>query len=164
MKHAQKMILIPESEYHEISKTKDIKDKMKELLKGKHDYEAAKNMSQLVGEVIRRKQNKKKKSVPEINLLENFSSIYHNKVKTFVKHLNNNGITWNDELEVKHIPGSNIIDLIKEAIVRGKRRTLPIGWEQFIYTIASSKIPTSFFSKTATIDDLQRMRHEWQVY
>ena len=71
-----------------------------------------------------------------------------------MKLLKENGIVWNNQLEVKQIPGSNIVDLITEALVRRKRRAEPFGWQHFIRAIAESNIPTSFFTKTSTIEDI----------
>jgi deoxycytidylate deaminase len=157
------MVLIPESEYQEIYKTNEIKHKMKKILKGKHDHEAAKKMSQLMGEVIRRKQTQRQ-TTPEPDILQHFSRIYHKKVSSFMKLLRENDITWNNQLEVKHIPGSNIVDLIAQALVKSKRKKESLGWQQFNQLIAASNIPISFFTKKATVDDIQKHRHEWEMF
>ena len=129
LKHAEKMVLVPESEYMmllELKKEKgtDLKTKMKSVLKGKRDYEAAKKMSQLVGQYIRYKQKDTKPTSPKssVDFLHYFAPTYHQKVVMLLKELNAHGITWTDdkELVLKSgviVPKSNIIDLIKEALV-----------------------------------------------
>ena len=63
MKHAQKMILIPEQEYRELLKLRkprgkvgELKTKVRKVLSEKPTHRAAKEMSQLVGEYLRYKQ------------------------------------------------------------------------------------------------------------
>ena len=117
MKYAQKMVLIPEEEYLAIrGKTHPVREEMKTILKGKRDHAAA-------------------TKVTHDNLLDHFEPIYHKKVTSFLSQLRNHRFEWNDKKELimpsgKMIQHSNIIDLIKEALVssRGKKRVLqPMG-------------------------------------
>lgn len=84
--------------------------------------------------------------------------------------MKDNGIEWTDNKELilsngVIIPHSNIVDLIKEALVgtRKRQRTIPIGWQDFLKTLATLNIPKSFFPKKTTLHDLQES-HEWEMY
>ena len=193
MKFAQKMVLIPEAEYitllhkGKIKPTKikgkkqaesmanRIKQNMKDVLKGKRDHEAATKMSQLVGAYLRHKASEKPTpSKPKKeDLLDFFEPIYHKKVDTLISKLHDQGIEWNDKKESKLpsgdiVPHSNIVDLIKEAVVafkkKSQRETVPVGWKAFITAIASSSIPKSLFTKRSTLHDIDTVQHEWEVY
>lgn len=175
-KHAEKMVLVPESEYKMLlelkksqSKGSDLKTKMKSVLKGKRDYEAAKKMSQLVGQYIRYKQKETKpkpaKSSP--SFLHFFAPIYHQKVTMLMNELNAHGIKWTDdrELILKNgivVPNTNIVDLMREAIVGTRkkvRESTPFGWKEFVEAIATTHIPLSMFTKRTTKQDIEEARH-----
>lgn len=180
MKYAQKMVLIPEVEYHTLldkpkSKTGQLRQDMKDILKGKRDHTAAAKMSQLFGAYMRTKASEKPPAPKskQDDFLEYFDPIYHKKVKLLVSQLRDHGIEWNEQKELRLSSGetiahSNIIDLIKEAVVGTKkkqREPLPIGWQAFIEAIASSSIPVSLFKKKSTLDDIARAQHHaWEVY
>ena len=58
MKYAQKMVLIPEVEYHALldkpkTKAGHLRQDMKDILKGKRDHTAAAKMSQLLWAYMR---------------------------------------------------------------------------------------------------------------
>ena len=57
----------------------------------------------------------------------------------------------------KVITNSNIIDLLKEAIVgtRIKERRIPDGWKQFIDEIVDSDMSKDIFTKKTTRDDIK---------
>ena len=145
---------------------------MKNVLKGKKDYEAAKKMSQLVGQYIRYKQKetKPKPSKSPVDFLQYFAPTYHQKVTMLMKELNAHGITWTDdkELVLKSgliVPNSNIIDLIREALVGTRkkvRESTPFGWREFVETIATSHIPLSMFTKRSTREDIEQVRHGYK--
>ena len=174
MKYAQKMVLIPEEEYLAIrGKTHPVREEMKTILKGKRDHAAATKMSQLVGAYLRHKQKDKLPEVTHDNLLDHFEPIYHKKVTSFLSQLRHHRFEWNDKKELiipsgKIVQHSNIIDLIKEALVssRGKKRVLqPMGWEIFVEALAATSIPINFFTKQSTQEAIkQAQHHEWEVY
>ena len=83
------------------------------------------------------------------------------------------GMDWNTNKELKLSSGeiinhSNIVDLIKEALVakKGKPDRLPLGWEDFIQAIANSSIPKSFFGKKNTLEEIERVSKHgiWEDY
>ena len=81
------------------------------------------------------------------------------------------GIGWNERKELilpsgETIVHSNIIDLIKEALVGTKKRgPLPVGWQAFIDAIVATPIPTTLFRKKSTLEDIAKAQgHVWQVY
>ena len=188
MKYARKMVLIPEDEYRELkekpplSKTSEFNRKVRELLREPRTHSAATQMSQLVGSVIRHKQSKEPKVVKApIDFLQFFEPIYHKKVTSLLSQLKENRIEWTEnkelQLDGQVIPHSNIVDLIKEALVGTRRKTrthTPTGWREFIQAIARSNIPKSFFTKRTTKKDLEpesepeeeekQIGHGWIMY
>ena len=175
MKVAQKMVLIPEEEYHSLTKPKsEFQKDVKEILKKEKDYDSATKMSQLVGSYIRHKQARETKEKPDDLFIDHFKPLYHSKVSLFMKQLQDNNIKWNDNRELilpsgLIVPHTNIIDLITEAVVhkpkkRGEEPTpRPNGWDAFINAIASSTIPKSFFTKKSTLAAFNR-QDGWEVY
>lgn len=176
MKVAQKMVLIPEEEYltltHKTQKPKTLRQDMRDILQGPRDYESAVKMSQLVGTHLRRKESEKPKpSKPKENFLDYFDPIYHRKVNLLLSQFQTHGIGWNEQKELtlpsgEVIAHSNIIDLIKEALVGAKKRgPLPVGWKAFIEAIVATPIPPSLFRKKSTLEDITKAQeHVWQVY
>ena len=73
-------------------------------------------------------------------------------------------ITWIKHLEIKYIPGSNIVYLITEALAETKRKIKPIGWESFPQSVAATNILISFFTKASTIKDIHQYCYEWQMF
>ena len=176
MNVAQKMVLIPESEYLSLlnQPQNKIKKDIKEVLKGKRDHDSATKMSQLIGSYLRFKRPRKPLPQPKKqDFLEFFEPIYHKKVKYLLSQLKDNGIEWteNNELLLANgaiVPHSNIVHLIREALVgtRKRSRTIPTGWQEFLQAIAASNIPKSFFPKKTTLYDLTELQqgHEWEMY
>ena len=75
------------------------------------------------------------------------------------------GTSWTNKNELvlksgKVITNSNIIDLLKEAIVgtRRKERRMPDGWKQFIEEIVDSNIVDIFTKKTTREDIKNEMK------
>ena len=73
-----------------------------------------------------------------------------------------NGTSWTNRNELvlkrgKVITNSNIIDLLKEAIVgtRRKERRMPDGWKQFIEEIVDSDMSKDIFTKKTTREDIK---------
>lgn len=175
MKFAEKMVLIPEAEYHALlnkpGKTSELKKEMKDVLKGKRDHTAATKMSQLVGAYLRHKESVKPPKRKQEDFLEYFHTIYHGKVKSLLSQLHSNRIEWNEEYELilpsgQIIAKSNIVDLIREALVSTKKKSpAPIGWNAFTEAIALSAIPKSLFNKKSTLKAIvqHKPEHEWEM-
>ena len=174
MKVAQKMVLIPEEEYLALTtkKPKTLRQDMRDILQGPRDHESAVKMSQLVGTHLRRKESEKpKSSKPTEDFLDYFDPIYHRKINLLLSQFQTHGIGWNERKELilpsgETIAHSNIIDLIKEALVGTKKRgPLPVGWQAFIDAIVATPIPTTLFRKKSTLEDIAKAQgHVWQVY
>lgn len=175
MKYARKMVLIPEEEYQTLmnSKSNQSQRAIKDVLNEPRDHEAASKMSQLVGTYLRRKQSETLPTPTKDDVLDYFNPIYQRKVVLFLSKLHDLGMEWNTDKEVKLPSGeiishSNIVDLIKEALVSGKRKTerRPLGWEDFIRVIASSNIPKSMFTKKSTLEEIERVSQhgDWIEY
>ena len=189
MKYAKKMILIPEEEYKELLELKnksqekigeiktkyrgkvgEIKTKVKKILKEKPTHNAAKRMSQLVGEYLRYKQSEHKPKKKKLDLLQYFTPLYHEKVKVLMSTLESRGISLTDKNELilssgQVVANSNIIDLLKEALVvtkRKQRAAVPIGWAEFIQEIVDLNLPLKLFTKRSTLDDIHHLSREQQ--
>ena len=156
-------------------KVGELKNKIKKVLSEEPTHNAAKRMSQIVGEYLRYKQTQKteqSESLDELkkkkkpNLLSFFSPTYHEKVKAVMLFLETHGVTLTDKMELilsngNVIPNSNIIDLLKEALVitkRKERTTVPNGWAEFIQEIANSNVPLNLFTKRTTLGDIRQLR------
>ena len=158
MKYARKFILVPAD-----SKPKpvELKQSMRHVLKGRRDHRAAKKMSHLLSDYL----HYNKKPAKPIDFSKHIPAIYHNKMNILLKE-----VTWTPLAELKTqfgkvIAGSNMIELIREAIVgkrKQKRTHTPHGWEAFIEQLAASTIPLSFFTKESTRQDIERLR--WRSY
>lgn len=176
MKYAKKMVLISEEEYKQLlgnskGKVGEIKSKVKKVLKEKRDHTAAKKMSQLVGEYLRYKQQQVPQKTKKLDLLQYFSPTYHQKVKTLMSTLETYGtsLTNRNELVLSSgqvVKNSNIVDLLKEALVgtrRKERVRVPTGWDEFIKEIAEANVPLGLFTKKSTLDDIAG-RQEWENF
>lgn len=167
MKHAKKMVLIPEEEYNELlalkqTKKGEIKFKVNKVLKGKRDHAAAKKMSQIVGQYLRFKEQQPTQKKKKVDLIHYFSPTYHQKVKTLMSALEDFGtsLTNRNELVLSSgqvVTNSNIVDLLKEALVgtrRKERANPPLGWGEFIKEIREANIPLGLFTKRSTLEDI----------
>ena len=110
-----------------------------------------------------------KESKPKTNLLDMvqyLAPVYQPKAKLLLADLRSKGFTWTDKNEVvlpsgDQIEQSNIVDLMKEALVTtkgSKKHRKPAGWSEFIANVAVAGIPTSLFTKTSTLRDLHEYR------
>lgn len=175
MKHARKMVLIPEEEYKELlaikqNKNGEIKLKVNKVLKGKRDHVAAKKLSQLVGQYLRHKQQQQPIKKKKVDLLQYFAPTYHQKVKTLMSTLEDYGTSLTNRNELVLASGhivrnSNIVDLLKEALVGTKRKErgrIPVGWGEFIKEIADANVPLGLFTKRSTLDDIGAK--EWENF
>ena len=104
MKHAKKMVLISEEEYKEYLALKNtkgkLKSKAKKVLKEKRDHAAAKKISHIVGEYLRYKQQQAPQKPKKLDLLQNFTPTYHQKVKTLMSTLENYGTSLSNRNEL----------------------------------------------------------------
>ena len=156
-------------------KVGELKNKVQKVLSEKPTHSAAKRMSQIVGEYLRYKQAQKteqnesqhvSQKKKKLNLLNFFAPTYHEKVKSIMSFLETHGVTLSDKLELilsngNLIPNSNIIDLLKEAVVGTKRKeriAVPTGWAEFIEEIANSNVPINLFTKRTTLADIRHLR------
>ena len=180
MKYAQKMVLVSEAEYRMLQEMKnkrpkesELKTKMKKVLAGERDYDAAKKMAQLLGESIRYKQKSFKPEKKRTDLEQYFPPTYHSKVTLLLKELKDHGIDYSGQNELmlpggQVVPNSNIVDLLKEALLAKKKtEPPPVGWPEFIRSIASTNIPLSTFTKRTTKKQIEEARdggQAWEVY
>ena len=82
-----------------------------------------------------------------------------NEIKSLLRNCHT---SWTNRNELvlksgKVITNSNIIDLLKEAIVgtRRKERRMPDGWKQFIEEIVDSDMSKDIFTKKTTREDIK---------
>ena len=157
MKHAMKMVLIPETEYKLLLEKNPMKAKVNKLLRGKPSHEKAAEMSQLIGRHLRMqpppKKPKAEKAEKASNILSHFQPLYQVKVNKLMSELNKYGsrVSEKNELVLRTgdaVSNSNIIDLLKEAFVptRRKEREIPHGWRYFIQEIVNANIPLTLFT------------------
>lgn len=91
--------------------------------------------------------------------------MYQAKGQRLLEEMLNAGFTWTPSKELvmpstETIANSNVENLLKEALVRGKSTSKPIGWDKFISEISQSSIPISLLTKKSTRQALQ----PWEVY
>ena len=181
MKYAVRMVLIPESEYLSLKgkSTKDVK-KLK-------TRKAFIKLTQDLGKKIRQRDQVKiqqqkvldaqvDQNRPVIDLVQHLPSIYHKKGKLTLDELQSQGFSWKQNKEItvpsgKTLTGSNIVDLLKEALVPQRKGTpKPSDWTEFIQSIASSGVPQSLFTKKETKRALQQVQVlegpgvDWEIY
>ena len=168
MRHAMKMVLIPESEYRRLKPEGGIKDKMNKLLSGKHDYKTATDMSQLFGRYLRTTQPDQQPTPQPLDkdqIISQLPAIYHNKISKFLTYLENHGSSWTNQNELVLKSGDvvgNIVDLLKQAFV-AKIKGPSEGWKKFLEEIIDANVPLSFFTKKSTKEDLEHLR-PWANY
>jgi len=182
MKYAKRMVLVPELEY-----LATCKPKTKTLSKRQQD----RNIAQRIGKQIRQRQHttarlrahgtdvdpgvnlssvytEKEPELDTMEIVEYIPVNYRNKAKLLLSHLTKRGIAWNDRKEVLLPSGtllhnSNIVDLVKEALMKGTKKK-PSGWKEFLATMATVGVPLSLFTKISTIQGLQREQPAWSNY
>ena len=144
MKHAHKYMLVPvEPE----SKPVQLKETLRTVLKsGQKDHKTAKKYSHLLRNYVHYKKKPERK---QLDFLKHIPAIYHNKVNILLKDAH---LSWSPLGELKTpygqvIHGSNMVDLLKEALI-GKKKHSVHGWDSFIQQIASSSIPLNFLFKS----------------
>ena len=175
MKFARKYQLVPvvnpqlnkvmpktsEVDIPEHKKAKELKESLSRLLKTEpKDQQTAAEMSHLLTDYL----HYKKYSPPDkYNFLNDIPKTYRSKAKRLIHE---SSIEWNEKGEIKtvfgqDIPASNIKDLIKEALVRGKpKHPPPVGWVIFLQQLASSPLALDFFSKDYIRKQIKAFRPE----
>ena len=100
MKHAMKMVLIPEAEYRKLLPEDGIKAKISKIVSGKRNHESVKEMSQLFGRYLRttkpQPQIQPPKPSDKLLLLSNFQPIYHGKVFKVLAEFEKYSTSWKD--------------------------------------------------------------------
>ena len=90
--------------------------------------------------------------------------IYKAKGRLLLHHLRNAGVKWSNKGELilrsgDVIPGSNAVDLVREALVGSHRMKQnygePSGWGEFLHTLREANVPRSLFGKKKTLRQLQ---------
>ena len=161
-----KIVLIPEAEYRKLLPEGGIKATISKIVSRKRNHECAKEMSQLFGRYLRitkqQPQIQPPKPSDKLQLLSHFQPIYHGKVSKVLAEFEKYGTSWTNRNELvlksgKVITNSNIIDLLKEALVgtRRKERRMPDGWKQFIEEIVDSDMSKDIFTKKTTREDIK---------
>ena len=97
-------------------------------------------------------------------VLGHLPNMYKAKGRLLLHHLRNAGVKWSNKGELISrsgdvIPGSNAIDLVREALVGSRRMKQnygePWGWGQFLQTLREANVPRSLFGKKKTLSRLQ---------
>ena len=160
MKFSTRMVLIPETEYLLLKASTGTKRK-----------QTFTEMTQDMSKKIRLSERDKAELFqPSVNIIEHLPPIYHSKAKRLLAELAIAKIKHTDSKEVvlpngAAITRSNIVDLITEALVPNNSRLKPIGWDDFLESIAASNIPSTMFKKTVkNAIGLMRAGPAWEAY
>ena len=180
MKYAERMVLLPETQFHLLQQANSKKRKTKP----KNLYKAAIAVSQELGKKIRQgqvqvqKQRERQKNVekaPNVtvdDIVNELAPIYHAKAKRILAKLAKYGITYTNNQELitangRVVPNSNITDILKEALVPSKKLKLPkpVGSNDFMIEVAASPIPKSLFTKSSVVKTLTKLQNvDWEDY
>ena len=174
MKYAKRMVLVPEDEYLSLKggntklKAKKVTDLQKPFIK----------MTQDLGKDIRlRNIDRIEKATLQaptdfnreiVQMTEHLPQTHHHKARLLLSELRAQGFKWkyNKELTTpsgQTLYGSNVIDLIKEALVQARRKVpKPTGWTEFILAVADSGIPKTLFTKKSTKQALDYTQRDIQ--
>ena len=174
MKYAKRMVLVPEDEYLSLKggntklKAKKVTDLQKPFIK----------MTQDLGKDIRlRNIDRIEKATLQaptdfnreiVQMTEHLPQTHHHKARLLLSELRAQGFKWkyNKELTTpsgQTLYGSNVIDLIKEALVQARRKVpKPTGWTEFILAVADSGIPKTLFTKKSTKQALEYTQRDIQ--
>ena len=166
MKYAERMVLIPHTEYVILKQT-DTKAIKKKPNSKKGKAELVREMSKQI--VAREKNALRVHKVSQdfkVSIVELLPPIYHMKAKLLLSELASAGITYatNRELVVNPgvvIPHSNIVDIIREALITDKKPVgtpKPVGWQDFINSVAASRVPKTIFKQSVRKEIERRQR------
>ena len=178
MKYAERMVLLPETQFHLLrqANTTKRKTKPKNLYKAAivASQELGKKMRQSQVQVQKQKQREKKDDKPPTvtvdDIVNELAPVYHAKAKRILAQLAKYGITYTNNQELitangRVVPNSNITDILKEALVPSKKLKLPkpVGWNDFMNEVAASPIPKSLFTKSSVIKTLTKLQSvDWE--
>ena len=149
MKFAQRMVLIPESEYLSLKAGSSKIEKRK--VKSKRPPPAKVRIEKLS---------------------QYFSPEHQAKVDSIERELKTSGVSWNSNFEIITSYGdtlynTNILDLLKYALTSvpsnpGK----PLGYSDFVKLLSQTKVPVGIFSRKTAREALHRARGSstWEVY
>ena len=102
--------------------------------------------------------------------------MYKAKGRLLLRHLINAGVKWSNKGELISrsgdvIPGSNAVDLVREALVGSRRMKQnygePSDWGEFLQTLREAYVPRSLFGKKKILRQLQeshQMKHHPGTY
>jgi len=160
MKFSTRMVLIPETEYLSLKASTGTKRK-----------QTFTELTQDISKKIRLSdQDNAELFKPSVDIIEHMPPIYHSKAKRLLAELAIAKIKHTDSKEVvlpngAVITRSNIVDLVKEALVGNHSRLKPIGWDDFLESIVASNIPSTMFKKTVkNAIELMRAGPAWEAY
>ena len=97
-------------------------------------------------------------------VLGHLPDMYKAKGRLLLHHLRNAGVKWSNKGEIISrsgdvIPGSNAVDLVREALVGSRRMKQnygePSGGGEFLQTLREANVPRSLFGKKKTLRQLQ---------
>ena len=168
MRHAQRMVLIPESEYLSLKHGRITRKKVekRQTTSSKVDKEKPS------ASVNYYKSPRKKLDSLDNSLSQFFSPDHQQKVVAIEGALKRGGAAWNSNFELtagqgQTIANSNIVDLLKYALTTvpanpGK----PTGYSEFIKILSQTTLPVAVFSRKATRDAISRARDSsvWETY
>lgn len=168
MKYTKRMILVPEEEFLSLKNKANTKNvKLKTNIDPPTDMQKQfTNMTQDLGKRIRMRDQAEAqitaKQAPQnlnreiVTMTEHLPQPHHHKARLLLAELQAQGFKWtyNKELTTpsgQTLHGSNVVDLIKEALVTARtRQAKPRGWREFITSVAASGIPKTLFTKKST--------------
>ena len=155
MKFAQRMVLIPESEYLSL--------KSNSTQPGGQQPERSSTNCRI---------KKRKIESPFNSISQYFSSDHHSKVSAIENTLLSSGVSWNSNFEVTSNQGhrlenSNLIDLLKYMLTSVPSNPgRPTGYPEFIRILSQTTIPVAIFSRRAARDAITQARSAstWEPY
>ena len=180
MKYAKRMVLVPEEDYlgfknkrakkqSDYLAAKALSQKLGKDIR-KRDQSAARlhfqwqNLKNPPAPMVHLsslyKESKPKSNI--LDLVQHLPPVNQPKGRLFLGELDSKGFMWTDDNAVvlpngRTIPQSNIVDLMKEALVTSRKtasRRRPKGWQEFIHSVATVGVPASLFNKQSTLRDL----------
>ena len=169
MKHSQRMVLIPETEYLSLKQVKGARTRV-----DKQKPAQSKVVKTQVDSIRRTsfKQPKKRLQLLDNSLSQFFSPDHQQKVAAIEGALRRGGASWNSNFELTSGQGqtfvnSNIVDLIKYALTSvpsnpGK----PVGYTEFVKILSQTTLPVAVFSRKAAREAILRARDStsWEAY
>ena len=169
MKHAQRMVLVPESETIREKARKET-DKIAKSIRMKDQAKIKRwEISPAPPGVVPRAPNP---IATPGEISSSLPPMYKSKGQRLLDEMLSAGFTWTPSKELvlpssDTVPNSNVEAILREALVRGKTTSKPIGWSDFITEVSKSTIPLSLLTKKSTQQALQTQEQTgrvWEVY